>query len=132
MTPSPFIQHDDVLTCGKEQRTEGLDVGGKGRRLKAIPSTTKKVPEEVPKPPYNTTVKTAKKGVARGRVLKPSERTTTVDFEGAGSKPPASITIAAVPTKGNQGPSSTTRESPPGSGDAIGPGSLVDVKNLQC
>ena len=52
-----------------------------------VPSTTKKAPEEVSKPPEKTTVRTATREATQDGVPQPSERITTEAFEGEGSTP---------------------------------------------
>ena len=108
---------------------EGATHRRQGKEVEVIPSTTKKAPEVTPRPPDNTTVKTATKEVTKDGVLKPSERAATGTFNGEGSKPrESSAAVIPFPTNATQGPSSATREPPLGSGDATGPGNSVDVK----
>ena len=106
---------------------EGARHRRQGKESEVVSSTTKKAPEEASKPPNNTTVKATTKEGIRDEVLKPSELTAET-FKRKGLKPPESTATAVVPTKATQGPSSTTRESPPTSWDATGPGSSVDAK----
>ena len=96
-----------------------------------VPSTTKNPPEEASKPPNNTTIKTATKEGIKDGAPKLSERSTTAPSEGVGSKLRDSTAATAVPTRTTHGPSSTTRGSPPSSGNATGPGSSVDAKQPQ-
>ena len=71
---------------------------------------------------------TATKEATKDGALKPSEHITTETFKAEGSKPAESTAVAAFPTIATQGPSSTTRKSPPGSGNVTDPGSSIGVK----
>ena len=96
------------------------------REVEAVPSITKKAPEEISRPLERTTVRIATREATKDRVLKPPERTTTETVKREGSEPPESTTAATVPTRATQG-SSTTRELPPDSGDVTGSGSPIYV-----
>ena len=125
---NPLVQHNNILTCGKEREAESAGLGGQGKEVEAVPGTTKKIPEEILRPLENTTVVTAMKETTKDGALEPPECTTTETFKREGSKPPEITAAAAVPTRTTQGSSSATRELPSNSGDATDPGSSVYVK----
>ena len=65
-----LIQHNDILTRGKEQKAEGARHRRK-KEVEVAPSTTKKAPEEASKPPINTIAMTATKEATKDGALKP-------------------------------------------------------------